>query len=151
VHLELFETIPAGWRNEALEAKWEKINRIRRVVLGALEEVRVRKEIGSSLEAKAVLFLSDPELVASLEGIDMAEVAITSGFELRPIGLAPEGAFRLAGENDMAVAIAPAAGRKCARSWKYSEEVGSDPDYPDVTLRDAAALHEYDTAHKAAG
>ena len=49
-----------------------------------------RKKIGSSLEAKAVLFLSDPELVAALEGVDMAEVAITSGFELKPYGLAPE-------------------------------------------------------------
>lgn len=151
VHLELFEKIPAGWRNEALEAKWERIHRVRRVILGALEEVRVRKEIGSSLEAKAVLFLSDPELVAALEGVDMAEVAITSSFELRPFALAPEGAFRLVGEKDMAVAIAPAAGRKCARSWKYSEEVGSDPDYPDVTLRDAAALREYDAAQQAAG
>ena len=75
--------------------------------------------------------------------VDMAEIAITSGFELRPIGLAPEGAFRLAGEKDLAVAIAAAAGRKCARSWKYSEEVGSDPDYPDVTLRDAAALRTH--------
>ena len=78
------------------DAKWEKVHRLRRVVLGALEEVRVAKKIGSSLEAKAVLFLSDPELVAALEGVDMAEVAITSGFELRPYALAPENAFRLA-------------------------------------------------------
>jgi isoleucyl-tRNA synthetase len=150
VHLELFEKIPDGWRNPALEAKWERVDRLRRVVLGALEEVRVAKKIGSSLEAKAVLFLSDPELVAALEGVDMAEVAIISGFELKPYGLAPEHAFRLASEKDVAVIIEAAAGRKCARSWKYSEEVGSDPDYPDVTLRDAAALREYDSAHQAA-
>ena len=53
-------------------------------------------------------------------------------------------------EAAAAVAIEPAAGRKCARSWKYSEEVGTDPDYPDVTLRDAAALREYDAARQAA-
>jgi isoleucyl-tRNA synthetase len=35
-----------------------------------------------------------------------------------------------------------AEGRKCARSWKILPEVGSDPDYPDVTLRDAKALRE---------
>ena len=150
MHLELFADVPAAWRNEALDAKWEKVHRLRRVVLGALEEVRVAKRIGSSLEAKAVLFLSDPELVAALEGVDMAEVAITSGFERRPYALAPENAFRLPNEKDVAVAIAPVAGRKCARSWRYSEEVGTDPDYPDVTLRDAAALREYDAAHQAA-
>jgi isoleucyl-tRNA synthetase len=150
VHLERFADVPAAWRNEALDAKWEKVHRLRRVVLGALEEVRVAKKIGSSLEAKAVLFLSDPELVAALEGVDMAEVAITSGFELRPYALAPENAFRLPNEKDVAVAIAPVAGRKCARSWRYSEEVGTDPDYPDVTLRDAAALREYDAVHQVA-
>ena len=85
VHLELFADVPAAWRNEALDAKWEKVHRLRRVILGALEEVRVAKKIGSSLEAKAVLFLSDPELVAALEGVDMAEVAITSGFELQAL------------------------------------------------------------------
>jgi isoleucyl-tRNA synthetase len=81
----------------------------------------------------------------------MAEVAIISGFEVRPYGLAPEHAFRLAGEKDAAVVIEAAAGRKCARSWKYSDEVGADPDYPDVTPRDAAALREYDALNKAAG
>ena len=42
------------------------------------------------------------------------------------------------------VAVEPrlAEGRKCARSWKILPEVGSDPDYPDVTLRDAEALRE---------
>ena len=150
VHLELFPEIPPTWRNEDLEAKWEKIHRIRRVVLGALEEVRVRKEIGSSLEAKAVLHLSDPDLLKALDGVDMAEVAITSAFQVLPLDAAPENAFRLPQEAAAAVVIQPAPGRKCARSWKYAEDVGSDPDYPDVTPRDAAALREFDSAREAA-
>ncbi len=150
VHLELFRDVPVAWRDEALEAKWERVHRLRRVVLGALEEARVRKEIGSSLEARAILYLSDAALLAALQGVDMAEVAITSGFAVRPLEEAPETAFRLPQEAAAAVVIEPAAGKKCARSWKYSEEIGSDPDYPDVTLRDAAALREYDAARQAA-
>jgi isoleucyl-tRNA synthetase len=145
VHIELFPDVPGPWRDQSLESKWEKVHRIRRVVLGALEEARVRKEIGSSLEAKAVLYLSDPDLLEALDGVDMAEVAITSGFELRPLSETPESAFRLPQETTAAVIIERAAGRKCARSWKYAEEVGSDPDYPDVTPRDAAALREDDS------
>jgi isoleucyl-tRNA synthetase len=147
VHVERFPEIPATWRNAALESKWEKVQALRRVVLGALEEARVRKEIGSSLEAKAVLYVSEPDLLAALGGVDMAEVAITSAFQVRPLDQAPETAFRLAGEQAAAVEITRAPGRKCARSWKYSEDIGSDPDYPDVTARDAAALREFDAQH----
>jgi len=120
-------------------------------VLGALAEVRVRKEIGSSLEAKAVLYLSDADLLKVLDGVDMAEVAITSAFQILPLENAPENAFRLAQEPPAAIVIEPAPGRKCARSWRYSEDVGSDPDYPDVTPRDAVALREFDSAREVAG
>jgi isoleucyl-tRNA synthetase len=44
-----------------------------------------------------------------------------------------------------------AAGQKCARSWKISPAVGSDPEYPDVTPRDAQALREWDAMRKANG
>ena len=90
------------------------------------------------------LFVSDPELLAALDGVDMAEVAITSGFEVLPLRTrrrqTPSACQR---EGRGRRRSSAAAGRKCARSWKYSEEVGSDPDYPDVTPRDAAALREY--------
>jgi len=150
VHLELFPTVPETWRDTALEAKWERVHAVRSVVLGALEEARVAKEIGSSLEARPVLFVSDADLVAALEGVDMAEVCITSGFEVRPYRLAPDNAFRLPQVAEAAVVVERAPGRKCARSWKYSLEVGSDPDYPDVTPRDAEAMREYEAAKEAA-
>ena len=43
-----------------------------------------------------------------------------------------------------------AEGTKCARSWKISPAVGSDPHYPDVTPRDAQALREWEAMRKAA-
>ena len=50
----------------------------------------------------------------------------------------------------VAVVFRPAEGRKCARSWKILPSVGSDPDYPDVTPRDAKALREWDALRRAA-
>ena len=50
----------------------------------------------------------------------------------------------------MVVVVNLAEGRKCARSWKISNLVGSDPKYPDVTPRDATALREWETRRKAA-
>jgi isoleucyl-tRNA synthetase len=35
-----------------------------------------------------------------------------------------------------------ASGQKCARSWRILPEVGSDPDFSDLSLRDADAMRE---------
>ncbi|MFG1426380.1 isoleucine--tRNA ligase [Roseixanthobacter glucoisosaccharinicivorans] len=141
VHLRTFPETPAEWKNEALAETWRKIRMVRRVVLGALEVERTAKRIGSSLEAAPQVFVTDPDLAAALEGLDLAEVCITSGAHL-VLAAPPEGAFMLDEVPGVAVVPALAQGRKCARSWKVLEEVGSDPDFPDVTLRDARALRE---------
>ncbi|MCB1476011.1 MAG: class I tRNA ligase family protein, partial [Rhodobiaceae bacterium] len=141
VHLELFPDLPAEWRDDAVAARWEKVRRVRRVVTGALEIERRDKRIGSSLEAAPVLYLSDEALLSAIEGLDMADISITSGFDVKPLAEAPTDAFRL---PDVVAAVSPALaeGRKCARSWKILPEVGSDPEYPDISLRDAAAMRE---------
>ena len=60
----------------------------------------------------------------------------------------PPGAFSLNEVGWAWVVPARAFGRKCARSWKISPEVGSDPEYPDVTPRDAQALREWKAAQR---
>ena len=149
VHLQLFPEVPEDWRDKALEAKWERVRDVRRVVTGALEVERREKRIGSSLEAAPRIFVSEPDLLALLQSVDMAEVSITSEAFLEP-GEGPEAAFRLPDVPGVAVVPEPARGRKCARSWKILPEVGSDPDYPDLSLRDAAAMREYEAAREAA-
>ncbi|MEP9366469.1 isoleucine--tRNA ligase [Xanthobacter sp. VNH20] len=141
VHLRTFPETPAAWKNEELAETWRKIRLVRRVVLGALEVERTAKRIGSSLEAAPQVFVTNADLAAALEGVDLAEVCITSGASL-VLSEPPAGAFVLEEVPGVAVVPALAQGRKCARSWKVLEEVGSDPDYPDVTLRDARALRE---------
>jgi len=141
IHLELFPAVPAEWTNAALDTKWEKVKKVRRVVTGALEIERREKRIGSSLEAAPVVHVEDAELLAALDGLDFAEICITSQIVVSGAA-APEGAFRLEDGTPVGVVPALAVGKKCARSWKILPEVGSDPDYPDVTLRDAAALRE---------
>jgi isoleucyl-tRNA synthetase len=141
VHLEAFPKIPSAWRDEALAEKWEQIRRVRSVVTGALEIERAQKRIGSSLEAAPRVFVADAGLRAVLGTIDFAEVCITSDIAIEA-GEGPIGAFRLSGTPGVAVLPALAEGRKCARSWKISPLVGSDPEFPDVSPRDARALRE---------
>ena len=149
VHLESFPAVPGAWRNDALAERWRKLRNLRRVVTGALELERAAKRIGSSLEAAPVIYVADPDLFGIAADADLAELCITSDATLIE-GEGPDSAFRL--DDVAAVAVEPrqALGRKCARSWKISPAVGADPQYPDVTPRDAQALREWDAMRKAA-
>ncbi len=141
VHLRLFPEIPADWQDNKLAEKWQLIRAVRRVVTGALEIERREKRIGSSLEAAPRVFVADARYIVALEGQDLAEIAITSGIEIKQ-NEGPAEAFRLDDVAGVSVVPALAEGRKCARSWKVLPDVGADPDYPDVSLRDAQALRE---------
>jgi isoleucyl-tRNA synthetase len=149
VHLEPFAAIPPSWRNDALAGKWHKVRELRRVVTGALEIERAQKRIGSSLEAHPIVYVDDADLFAAVVDVNLAEICITSAATLAE-GEGPNSAFRLDDVRGVAVVSQRAEGRKCARSWKISEAVGSDPQYPDVTPRDAQALREWEDMRKAA-
>jgi isoleucyl-tRNA synthetase len=148
VHLQTLPETPASWRDEALAARWQQIRRVRRVVTGALEIERTAKRIGASLEAAPTVYIADANLRAVVEGVDFADVCITSAIRIAE-GEGPAEAFRLDDVRGVAVVPALAEGRKCARSWRVTPEVGADPDYPDVTPRDARALREWDATHAA--
>ena len=143
VHLEVFPEVSKSWRNDALAEEWESIKRVRRVVTGALEIERANKRIGSALEASPQVFIDNPQLLSALEGIDFAEICITSGIEIVE-GEAREGAFTLPDVPGVGVVPRKATGNRCARSWRYTDDVGSDPDFPDLSARDAAAVRELD-------
>jgi isoleucyl-tRNA synthetase len=145
VHVEQFKTAPADWRDEALAQKWERVRRVRSVVTGALEIERAAKRIGSSLEAAPVVHVTDGDLSAALAGVDMAEVCITSAINIVSSPAAAN-ASSLPDVSGVAVVPARAEGRKCARSWRITNDVGSDPAYLDLSARDAAAMRELDAA-----
>jgi isoleucyl-tRNA synthetase len=142
VHLLTFPENLDAFRDDRLAAKWEIIRNVRRVVTGALELERAAKRIGSSLEASPIIYVSDRAILATLFDVDLAEVCITSNYEVRE-DEAPAGAFRLDGVPGVGVVVERAVGTKCARSWKILPTVGEDPEYPDVSPRDAQALREW--------
>jgi len=142
IHLEAFPQIPAAWQDDALARKWDGVRAVRSVVTGALEIERAAKRVGSSLEAHPSVFVSDAALMSALGGVQLEEVCITSDATVTA-GAGPTDAFRLPGVPGVAVVIGRAEGRKCARSWRITRDVGSDPAYPDLSARDAAAVREF--------
>jgi isoleucyl-tRNA synthetase len=149
VHLRQFPEMPITWCDEKLADKWRIVRQVRRVVTGALEIERKEGRIGSSLEAAPKVYVADRELRAALSGVDLAEIAITSGARLL-LGEGPGDAFRLDEVKGVAVMFERAKGTKCARSWKILEQVGADPEFPELSPRDAEAVRQFDAARAAA-
>ncbi len=117
---------PASWENPAEAARWATIDGVLEVVNEALEAARRDKRIGGALDAWPTVTLP-ADALAAFEGLDAAEVFRTSGAEL------------VAGET-LAVEVNTADHPKCARSWRRVPDVGSDPDYPELSARDADAV-----------
>jgi isoleucyl-tRNA synthetase len=144
--LRIFPATPESWRDEEEAARWIKVEAVTRVVTGALEIERKEKRLGGALEAAPIVHIADPDLMTAFAGLDAAEVFRTSQATL-VAGAGPAGAFRLEGASGVAVQPLKAEGRKCARSWRILPEVGSDPHYPDLSLRDADAVAAWDAIH----
>jgi isoleucyl-tRNA synthetase len=140
VHLRLFPEVPAAWADAALAEKWEKVREVRRVITGALEIVRKDKIIGSSLEAAPRLYVTDPELRAALDGVDLAEIAITSFLDLED-GAIPADAFTIPEVRGVGVVFdrADAHGRQCLRSRRFFAEADMEGE---LSKRDAQAMRE---------
>jgi len=140
--LRVIPETPAAWRNDAEAARWAKVETVMSVVTGALEVERREKRIGSALEAAPVVHVADADLLAAFDGLDAAEVFRTSAATL----VAGEGgAFTTDEVKGVSVDPAQAEGNKCARSWRILPEVGTDPRYPELSLRDAEAVAWWDS------
>ncbi len=124
IHLQDFPETPSDWANQELADKIAKIRAVRRVVTGALEVERTAKNIGSSLEAAPVVYVTK-DLADLLPDMDyFADLCITSAISVST-DAAPEGAFTLEDTPGVAVVFAKADGEKCNRCWKISPDVGS--------------------------
>ena len=104
IHENLFAKIPANWKNKKLEEKWSKLYKIKQEANIAIEAKRIKKEIGSSLEAEIELNLNK-EQFEILENLNLAEYFITSKAEKKL-------------SEKESIIVKKAKGKKCERCWK---------------------------------
>jgi isoleucyl-tRNA synthetase len=107
VHLLEWPEIEAGWRDEALGARWQLVRTARERVTEAIEPLRREKVIGSSNEAR-VLFPAVELEVTGLEPEALKEIYIVS--EVVP------------GETD-SIEVAKSDYPKCERCWRHLPDV----------------------------
>jgi isoleucyl-tRNA synthetase len=141
VHLQQFPSTD-GWRDPSLGDKWNRVREVRRALTNAAELARKEDGIGSSLEMRAVLSLSDQDM-GLLNAADWAEIGIFSKVDTVPRGEADP-------DSRPSASIHRAEGRKCLRCWKVLEEVGLDHEHPGLCLRCAAVVRAFPGSQAAA-
>lgn len=122
IHLSTFESVPQEWRDEDLALRWSNVARVRRAVLGGLEQARNARLIGSSLQAHPVVFVSSA-IINALGEYNLADICITSALTLSSDS-PPCDVFFIAEDPDIKVSVCIAEGEKCQRCWKVLPDVG---------------------------
>jgi isoleucyl-tRNA synthetase len=139
VHLAAFHKFQPELKNDTLVERWERIIKVRAEVSKALEQARVAKTIGLSLDAK-VTITADAELLAFLGEYadELAAIFIVSTVEL--VGTISAAAYSAESIAGLKIFVEKAPGEKCERCWSYSEKLGSHAEHPAICPKCTAAV-----------
>jgi isoleucyl-tRNA synthetase len=127
---DLTAGIPESARKRTVN--WDRLMEVRDDVLKSLESARNDKLIGAPLEARVRISVNS-DLYPLLETYarDLPGLFIVSQVELNQ------------GSADaIQIQIERAAGTKCERCWKYTQDVGSDSKFPTICAVCAAAVRD---------
>ncbi|WP_119260526.1 isoleucine--tRNA ligase [cyanobacterium endosymbiont of Rhopalodia gibberula] len=140
------------WKRPELKDYWEKLRLIRSEVNQVIEQARKEKAVGSSLDAKVLLYVSDQDLKKHLRLFTSNNTSTSNQVdELRYLLLASQVELVDSIENLqkteyqskselVSVGVIKADGHKCDRCWNYSIKVGEFGDNPTICERCNAAL-----------
>ena len=114
--------------NVEITEKWDRIIKLKDIVAKELENARIAKTIGHSLNAKVTIYAEDKQYEFIKENLELLQtVFIVSALEVQ------ENARK--DEVKLGVKVEQAPGEKCDRCWMYSETVGQDKENPTICHR----------------
>ena len=141
-----------NWKQPELAQKWQKLRQIRVATNKVMEQARTEKAIGSSLDAKVLLYVTDGELKSQLVTLNPATSTASNGVdELRYLFLASQvelldspsalASVQYKSEAEgLGIGIVKADGAKCDRCWNYSDTVGKSEEHSLLCDRCVGAL-----------
>ena len=137
IHLERFPQVPLEWLDDTVEREWSRLLEVRREALKALETARVRKLIGSGLEA-AVTIMTAPEDLPEL--LRRKRDVLTTLLIVSQVGFdRPSSPPAIVHESQeipgLVIGVDHARGRKCERCWMWTERVGESAAHPGLCER----------------
>jgi len=135
VHMALLPTTSGQSVSDEQREEWKLLMDLRNSALLQLDALKKEAGMNKALEAEVVYYIDSDDLRRRLQSY---------GADLEDIVGAGHHAFAEKGEGTPAVQVKVVDRRQtyaaCARSWKRRPDVGKDAEFPDLSLRDAAAV-----------
>jgi isoleucyl-tRNA synthetase len=115
IFMESMPQKSSALQNHKLNESWNEIINVRQKVNAALEDARNLKKIGSALEASVAIEPQHQQQKDLLERFfgQLEMIFIVSKVNIRDINAS----------GVLSVSVEPAAGKKCTRCWRYTEDV----------------------------
>jgi len=141
IHLTDLPHADREYLDKDLAEVWDNLTAVRKDVLKPLEELRINKTIGHSLESEVTIY-ADNNLYDLLEKNqdELAPLFVVSKVTLARKSTTGSGQFK--GEL-VDVKVKKAGAKKCERCWKYLESVGTHKKHPHLCERCASVVAEY--------
>ncbi|MEP0882228.1 isoleucine--tRNA ligase [Trichocoleus sp. ST-U3] len=148
------------WKAPKLAGFWQQLRQIRTEVNKVMEQARAEKMIGSSLEAKVLLYVPNAEFRSLLQALNLNSALhshspssglgnrvdelrylfISSQVELLDSPEALQGLKYSSQTETLSIGVVKADGEKCDRCWNYSIHVGESAEHPLLCERCIPAL-----------
>jgi len=132
--------------DKKLEQKWEKILKIRKDVLKALEIKRAEGFIGNSLEAQINIYTEEKEIYDYLSSF---ESQLNALFIVSKVKIFYKEKIIFSNMCTgieipaVKIEVEKAPGEKCERCWCYSEYVKEDKEYSTICEKCAKVIHNH--------
>ncbi|MEM9451598.1 MAG: isoleucine--tRNA ligase [Cyanobacteria bacterium P01_E01_bin.6] len=156
-HRSVFEAgwvqMDEQWKQPQMLPLWTQLRTLRDEVNKVLEQARSDKAIGSSLAAKVMIYVADPDFRQQLAAMNASDRTLQGNRvdELRYFFLASqvdlldspdvlEGMKYQSQADDLGIGVADAEGDKCDRCWNHSVHVGESEEHPLLCERCVEAI-----------
>lgn len=135
VHLALLPERSGAVVSDEQREEWKLLMDLRNQALLQLDALKKEVGLNKALDAEVIYEVDDDKIRQQLQAY---------GADLEDMVGAGHHAFAEKGAGHPAVRVKVVDRREtypaCARSWKRRPDVGENPAYPDLSLRDAAAV-----------
>jgi isoleucyl-tRNA synthetase len=131
IFAQCYYALPKVQDHQALANKWVRLREIRAEVQKTLEVLRADGRIGASLQAEVEIHApaTDLDVLQSI-GDQLKFLLIVSRVTLH------------ASHDALRIEAVPSSQQKCARCWHYVDDLGHDPEHPEICGRCADSLSQ---------